>query len=245
MQKYKRLLIALAGFLAMAPFIDDIPFGGFILPAAFVIVLITAVFDVGRTQVLLVLGGLIAAPAVVSQVMLVISPKASLTTQVVSDATNLVLLGFITYRIVRDVLSHDHVTADTVRGTLCVYLLLGFVWWSAYSLIDAVDPHAFKISSELAAIDVPIHEGELAAAAAAREEGKTRLLYFSFVTLTTLGYGDITPVNPKALSLSVLEAIVGQLFVAVTIARAVGMHAAASRDRKTANSREIDDQPVS
>lgn len=229
MTKYKRLLFALAGFLILLPFTGDIPFSRFIVPGAFVLVLLTAVFDVGKTHALLVIGGLIAVPAVVSQVVLTLMPQASTATHVISNVTNLALLVFVTYRIIRDVMSHEIVTADTVRGTLCIYLLLGFVWWSAYSLVESIDPHAFKYSSEIAATQTLEQENLDAAITADDEDVRPSLLYFSFVTLTTLGYGDVTPVNPKAQSLSLLEAIVGQLFVAVTIARVVGMHTASSQ----------------
>jgi hypothetical protein len=131
-------------------------------------------------------------------------------------------------------MSHEAVTADTVRGTLCIYLLLGFLWWSAYSIIDILDPAAFHFPEETEAT-------RMATAELADEGGRPHLLYFSFVTLTTLGYGDITPVNSKALSLALLEAIIGQLFVAVTIARVVGIHSAGAtnlRSRDSGESRE-------
>lgn len=94
-----------------------------------------------------------------------------------------------------------------IQGAIAAYLLVAYVWALAYKLVALGDPAAFSFP----AADLP--------AATLR----ARLLYFSMTTLTTVGYGDITPVSPIARSLANLEAIIGQLFPAVTLARLVSM----------------------
>lgn len=117
--------------------------------------------------------------------------------------------------IISHILGHEEVVSDTLFGAACVYLLLGLVWMVAYTLLERVHPGSFHFNSVDAASGVP---------------AVFDFLYYSFVTLTTLGYGDVTPLTPRARSLAVLEAIVGVLFVAVLIARLVGLYGQKGRE---------------
>ena len=112
-------------------------------------------------------------------------------------------LGIATYLILRDILLSQQITIDTIRGGICVYLLIGFVWALLYGITASVDSNAFS---------QPIIE----------IESYSRAVYFSFTTLTTLGYGDIIPVSPLAKMLTNLEAIIGQLYPAILISILVG-----------------------
>ncbi|MGK7937060.1 MAG: potassium channel family protein [Xenococcaceae cyanobacterium] len=112
-------------------------------------------------------------------------------------------LGIAAYLILRDILWSQEITIDTIRGGICVYLLIGFVWALLYGITASVDSNAFS---------QPI----------IKIESYGRAVYFSFTTLTTLGYGDIIPVSPLAKMLTNLEAIIGQLYPAILIAILVG-----------------------
>ena len=108
----------------------------------------------------------------------------------------------------------QRVTSDTILGGICVYLLLGMLWMSTYGLVEIVRPGSFLLGG------VPLGE-------AGTELDRFRyaeILYFSFVTLTTVGYGDVTPASAAARSLAVGEAIVGQLYLAIFVARLMGLH---------------------
>jgi hypothetical protein len=96
------------------------------------------------------------------------------------------------------------VTADRIMGAVVLYLLLGIAWAAAYEVVATHAANAFA-------------GGDL------RAKGPARWMYFSFVTLTTVGYGDITPVAPAARSLAVLEALLGQLYPAIILARLVSL----------------------
>jgi len=99
------------------------------------------------------------------------------------------------------------ITIQRIRGAVAAYLLLGLTWANMYELIHGVWPDAFHFS------EAPLSRVDLS----------TALAYYSFVTLTTVGYGDITPVHPIARSAAILEALAGQLFPAIFIARLVAM----------------------
>ncbi|TMH36512.1 MAG: two pore domain potassium channel family protein [Betaproteobacteria bacterium] len=99
------------------------------------------------------------------------------------------------------------VSADRIMGAVVLYLLLGIAWAAAYEVVAL------------------LHTANAFAGGDLHAKGPARWLYFSFVTLTTVGYGDITPVAPAARSLAVLEALLGQLYPAIILARLVSLHA--------------------
>ncbi len=100
-----------------------------------------------------------------------------------------------------------------IEGAVAVYLLFALAWAQLYESVEAVSPGAFVLP-----------QGH------ASESGWfSPLLYFSFITLTTLGYGDILPAHPIARSLAMIEALVGQLYPAILLARLVSLHAGAEQ----------------
>jgi Ion channel len=106
--------------------------------------------------------------------------------------------------IIREIFSASQVTSDTIKGGVCVYLLAGIAWSYLYNLLLVVQPESFDLMSSS-----NIHDD---------------LLYFSFVTLTTVGYGDILPISPLARVCANLESIVGVLYPSIYIARLVGQY---------------------
>jgi Ion channel len=99
------------------------------------------------------------------------------------------------------------VTWSRIQGGICAYLLLGLAWASAYQLIEQLHRGSFHFVSEPTNID----------------EAASKLVYFSFATLTTVGFGDVLPVAPFARSFAIAEAMVGQLFPAILIGALVAM----------------------
>lgn len=105
--------------------------------------------------------------------------------------------------MIRKMFEATKVTNDTIIGGISIYILIGFLWTIFYYIVYRLDNTAFSYL---------------------RAWHDSYLFYFSNVTLTTLGYGDIIPVNRFAMMLSSLEAMVGQLYLAVFVARLVGLH---------------------
>jgi len=120
-----------------------------------------------------------------------------------SIATLLILTFLVLQHVFRD----GAITADRVRGAILAYLLLGLVWAFAYELVELRYPGAILMGGRPLGDANPTHT----------------FGYFSLVTLTTLGYGDIVPVHPIARSLAVAEALIGQLYPAILIARLVSL----------------------
>ena len=114
--------------------------------------------------------------------------------------------------VVSRVLTHQRITRETVIGAICGYLLIAFVFAFGFAVLTFVNPAAISFSGRPLATERVLNI----------EQHVTELIYFSFVTMTTVGFGDIVPVSPMARSMVVLEALAGQLYLAAFVARLVG-----------------------
>ncbi|MEO1584292.1 MAG: ion channel [Planctomycetota bacterium] len=123
-------------------------------------------------------------------------------------AAGLLFYISVTWAILRTLFGdHGRVTRDTLYQSISVYLLLGMIGAMAYAMLELAAPGSFRFAEELA--------GDKA-----RFE---RFVGFSFTTLTTLGYGNVAPASPRADALSTFQAVTGQVYLAVVIARLVAI----------------------
>ncbi len=116
--------------------------------------------------------------------------------------------------IVTAIIRSQVITVDSVSGALCGYLFLGLGWSVTCSMIETLSPGSFEMNQSL----MQLHEQSRSL--------QHVLVYYSFVTLTTLGYGDVTPVSPAARTFAWIEAASGQFYLAVIVAGLVSMLAA-------------------
>jgi hypothetical protein len=127
---------------------------------------------------------------------------------------------YIAVIIALHVLRSRRVTTDILLGAVCVYLMLGLAWAGLYEFAELVWPGSLR-SSE------PLFLGTV-------EDGTLRgtgFVYYSFVTLSTLGYGDVSPVTPPARVFAWMEAVVGQIFLVIAVARLVSLNVAGAARR--------------
>jgi len=129
-------------------------------------------------------------------------------TLVIVDLFNTLLFCILSMIIaMRHILFGGSITVNKLVGSICIYMLLGIVWALLYEFLSIIDPGAFKglsLNSD--------------------SRDSWNYIYYSFVTLTTLGYGDISPVNHYARALAYIEAICGQIYIAVLVASLVSAH---------------------
>lgn len=187
----------------------------------FVVVLSAAVLSISRGRKWKMLAIILGLPAVI---LWAIPP--SFAGESLRIVRHLYAAGFLVYAIssiLRLIFTSKQVTLNLLCASLCVYLLLGIAWGLAYSAASVVNVNSFKFTP--GAGDMPT---------AMRMDGRHSIeaIYFSFTTMTTLGYGDIVPTTPITRMLAVLEAIVGQLYLAVLVARLVGLHIVTSEHDK-------------
>jgi hypothetical protein len=223
-RRFAALLAALVALLVLFPLTDVPPLWGIVYPyrILFSIVLVSGSYAVSRQRGVFLAGLVLVTPTLVadwSSAYGRIGPFEWL-----AFGLQVVFLLFVTGVIVREVLAEERVSIDTILGGICVYLLIGIGYGVAYMGIEHAAPGSFTLGG------IPIAD------LAASKGDVTRmgeLLYYSFVTLTTLGYGDIVPASNLARSLAVSEAVAGSLFIAIFIAGLVGTHLshASRRDR--------------
>ncbi|MGD8991891.1 MAG: potassium channel family protein, partial [Desulfobacterales bacterium] len=118
----------------------------------------------------------------------------------------LIVLAFAIISILNFIFTEETVTRQTISAAVAVYLLFALMWTFIYRLLENLYPGSFAVA----------HDG--------LRDAESVYLYFSLVTITTLGYGDITPIGSQAIALSVLEAITGQIYLVVVVAWFVGLY---------------------
>lgn len=135
---------------------------------------------------------------------------------VVSSSLELVFLGYIAIKILSNILSAKRVTRNEIYGALCVYFLMGIIWALIYYLIEFTWPGSY---SSLPKISVP---GEISFETSMNIF--STLLYFSYITITSVGYGDCTPLTIMSRGFSNIEAVFGQLYLILIVSRLVGFY---------------------
>jgi voltage-gated potassium channel Kch len=115
-------------------------------------------------------------------------------------------LVYVVVAIMRYIFRQRLVNPDIIAGSIVVYLLMALAWSFAYQMIELLGPGSFSLNNHPAALTA------------------SEFLYFSLVTITTVGYGDIAPVSPIARAFANLEAVVGQLFLVILVSWLVGMY---------------------
>jgi voltage-gated potassium channel len=191
-----------------------IPLGQFGYSAFFTGVLIAGIHSSGARGPMLWGAIALGLPTVVFQWGSYYSDSTLL--MILNLSSSSLFLIYSCFAILKQIMGAKVVTGDTVIGGIVVYLLIGIVFLMLYLLVEYFQP------GSLAGIErIEVHEGQ----------GIPELLYFSFVTLTTLGYGDIQPVGDVMRSVAMMEAVIGQLYLTVLIAWLVGVHISQRRER--------------
>jgi hypothetical protein len=199
-------LVAMIILPALMP--DWLLAGRFVADALFSLILVSGAVAMADRSRALSAVSVIAVAALLVRWASALFPAAGLGVwREISTLVSLVALSGVTLALV---LRPGPVTTRRIQGAISVYLLLGFTWAQAYELVALWHPGAFAMAFG----------------------GRTsnQWTYYSFVTLTTMGYGDIMPVHPLARALAVLEALTGQLYLAILLARLVSLEIQSRRD---------------
>lgn len=203
------LLISLLLILIGYPFFTGKSLAGVIFAGFFTWVLISAVYAVSKD----------ARRNLVVSLILGIPAVATLWADQFLDNHFLDIFGFLfmtaftfftVFCIITYIIKAKKVTGNILAGAASAYLLLGVSWGILYAFLEFLQPGSFMISENLVRDMTEI--------------GWSVFNYFSFVTLTTIGYGDVVPVSTHAQSLAILEAATGVLFTALLVSRLVGMY---------------------
>jgi voltage-gated potassium channel len=209
MKRYRhaQLLFALALLLLAEPFVESVA-GSLFFDVFLAITVVSVVVACSTRRRNLVIGLTLAVLMQVSLVYRTIHEMKAIDTT--HSLFAIALFGYVTALVLSDVFRRgDSVSTDTICGALAGYLLLGLTWTFAFTLLESLQPGSFV---------------GLAPTGDAMLPGYKRFLGYSFVTLTTLGYGNVVPSNPRADALATWEAIVGQVYLTVLVARLVALN---------------------
>src|SRR5205814_242069 len=208
-----QLLIALGLLFTTAPFLEDIEGGELILSILFSLVLLSAVLAVAERKRVLVIAAVLAIPAIAGRWINHFRPD--LIPPPVFLVAGLVLITFVIAHLLRFILRAPSVSTEVLCASISAYLMLGLMWTMAYWLVDQLTPGgAFSFNTNAGTRSINGFNG----------------FYFSFITLSTVGYGDITPVSRIASWLAAMEAMTGLPYVAVLIARLVALYSSPKSD---------------
>src|SRR6266513_4054567 len=212
-----QLLIALALLFFFAPFVEAITGGDIIVSVLLSLVLLSAILAVASRGRTLTVALLLAIPAVAGRWLNHFQPH--LLPPAIFLVAGIGLVAFVVVNLLRFVLRAPSVDVEVLCASISAYLMLGLIWTMAYWLVEQLTPEgAFSFNTN----------------AGTHSMNGFNAFYFSFVTLSTVGYGDITPASKVARMLAAMEAMTGLLYMAVLIARLVALYSSPKSDDPSA-----------
>lgn len=202
-------MVSILLLLILQTVLEGSKYGYILLNTVSTIVLILGVYAVGSSKKRLIILVLLGLPWFISEWAFAKSDRTIFV--------SMLFFIFVTVTILEHILKSKEVTADTLYAAVCVYLLLGIMWASIYGVLEYLTPGAI-LTGEQGDMQAPIKASVL--------------IYYSFTTLTTLGYGDISSITPQVRIISVLEAIIGQMYIAFLVARLISTYTANALARR-------------
>jgi hypothetical protein len=201
--RFSILLIAIILLFALRPFLEGFVKIKILTDIFFSLILLSAIYTVSEKKRTFLIGLAVAFSYLIFvwSTYLLSVPLV----RVLSQLLGAFFTGYILIFILIFIARQQDVTAEVIKAAVCGYFFLGLMWSFIYLLMESFQPGSFQIAQS--------GTGD-----------QETFIYFSFITMTTVGYGDTTPISNAARSLAVLEAVMGQLYLAVTIARLVGIH---------------------
>lgn len=214
--RFKALLICLVVLLISLPIITISDTLEYLIGSIYSISLLLTVYVLAENKKLLILGLLLAIPSFIINLtdIIIINKIVTFNIRLISQ---LCVDSFVILFLLNYIFKTKRVTPNILFASVCIYLLLGVAWSIAYTMVELNIPGSFagvKSISTFRGID------------SAMDHYLSTFIYFSYITLTTLGYGNIYPLNATGNALAATEAVVGQLYIALLIGRLLGMHIA-------------------
>lgn len=205
--RFMFLLVSITLMLALRPFLEGLVGVTLLMDVFMTLIVLSGVYAVRQNNLLFSISMVFALPALGAHWMRYFVDASSFL--LVGEIFSALFFTFIVIVCTHHLFTQKRVTPDVIAGGVCGYLLIGLMWGAFFMILDTLQPGSFKVGEEVS-------------------EQSSYLTYYSYVTLTTLGYGDITPITSQARSVSILEAIVGPIYLTILVARLVAMQVSQS-----------------
>jgi voltage-gated potassium channel len=218
--RYTALFIVIVAMMLVLPLVAGDELALFAMKVAVSIVMVFAIYVGRRLRRDLIVGAALGIPVLVGRWLPQYSTDIGMFVAI--DILTAAFLLYVTIIILSQVLSAHRVTLDTIAGAMCSYCLIGLAWAFVYRVVFVANPHAFVFApGSFHIFEKNSHS----------EPQLMNFAYYSFATLTTTGFGDVTPAVGVSRAISVLEAVAGQFFLAILIARLVSLEITHSMNR--------------
>ncbi len=211
-EKFLFLLIALLSMILLTPLLRNFVGISILMDIFITIVFIAGIYAVSSKRLFSAIAFLLALPTFVITWFSTLRDSAAFI--VLGDGAGALFTGFMLITILSFIVKEKKVSANVIYGAIVAYLLMAIMWAFVYRVLETLQPGSFNMVQGHAL------------------ESRSLFTYFSFVTLTTLGYGDITPATDAARSFAIVEALAGQIYLVVLVARLVGIHIAQTIEEK-------------
>ncbi len=208
--KYRLLLASLVAMVYIQPLLSELRVTSWLFFIFVTVTLFACVYAVRRQRRHLITAMSMMIPTLI--LVWLDIPTENDWYNLLSNASPVLLFSYIAYLIFMDLIQAKRIDTDMIAGGISIYFMIGLVFAFVYIALFNFNPGHFDVSELLLNQTVNYDENIF--------------IYFSYVTMTTLGYGDVTPVTTQARVLVQMETLLGQLFLAIFIARLVGMHIA-------------------
>ena len=206
------LLVSLLCLILLTPLLESFVRLKILIDIFVTIVFISGIYTVSNKKSIAVVSSILAIPMLISLWGPVFTKTDFFI--LIGDISGIVFMILMVFSILSYIFNEQEASANVIYASIVVYLLLALMWSFIYSVVEILNPGSFSIPEQTI------------------EEGRSVFAYYSMVTITTLGYGDITPVTNQARAFSMLEAVVGQIYLVVLVARLVGINIAQTMNKK-------------
>ena len=227
--KHLMLLISLLVMCFIQPFAQGMLLGLALFDVFLTIVVLgifVIIFKRGRDRRWALV---LATPTIIAQWSIYVLPSEAVwAAMVIHHVFLLVFLSLAVIIVLRGIFKEPSIRSDHFIATVCGYLIVGVTWGNAYQLVDMRVPNAFSVKPEILQ-------------QFGNEHRRSFLFnYLSLSTLTGTGYGDITPIWPGVASLTWMEAMFGQFYIAIVVAQLIGLKLERSKESQAASQREAE-----
>ncbi len=198
------LIVFIVALIVLGPFMEGIVGLRFFMDLFFSIIFVATIYAASQKRTHIIIAAILLIPTLLAVWTEDIPTHNTLLT--IGYICGLIVFAFAVISILKYIFTEQVVTRQTISAAVVIYLLLALMWTFIYRLIENLYPGSFAVAHDKL------------------QDAPNIYLYFSLVTITTLGYGDITPTGSKAVSMAVLEAVTGQIYLVVVVAWLVGMY---------------------